>query len=104
MSNDDWDAVEAAAKRVGWKHSGPLLQGPCPVTDEEYCTVEPASANDGVLMRCYAPSCKKIGPKLGGIRYHQHKDALLNGHRYGRIGSRDGAGPDPAPGGSSSSA
>ena len=77
MSNDDWDAVEAAAKRAGWKRSGPLLQGPCPVTDEEYCTVEPASANDGVLMRCYAPSCKKIGPKLGGIRYHQHKDALL---------------------------
>ena len=45
MSNDDWDAVEAAAKRAGWKRSGPLLQGPCPVTDEEYCTVEPASAN-----------------------------------------------------------
>ena len=74
----DWSAVEAAAKRAGWKRSGSLLRGPCPVTDEEYCTVEPGDlASDGVLMKCYAPRCKKLGPKLGGTRYHQHKDALL---------------------------
>ena len=76
MSND-WDAVEAAAKPAGWKRSGSLLQGPCPVTDEDYCTVESAWANDGVLMRCYAPSCKKVRPTPGGARYREHKDALL---------------------------
>lgn len=76
--SDDWDAVEAAAKRAGWKRSGSLLQGPCPVTDEEHCTVEPGDmANDGVLMKCYAPSCQRIAPTLGGARYHQHKEALL---------------------------
>ena len=61
MSND-WAAVEAAAQRAGWEPVGALWRGPCPVTGEEYCTVEPASANDGVLMRCSAPSCKAVAP------------------------------------------
>ena len=39
--------------------------------------MEPADANDGVLMRCYAPSCKALAPTLGGPRYHEHKKALL---------------------------
>ena len=79
MSND-WGAVNAAAQRAGWKlwkADKSRWRGPCPVTGKEYTTVEPADANDGVLMRCYARSCKAVAPTLGGPRYHEHKKALL---------------------------
>jgi hypothetical protein len=79
MSND-WNAVEAAAQRAGWKLSDPkksLWLGSCPVTGEEYCTVEPGTwASDGVLMECWAPSCLALGRRLGE-RYGEHKEALL---------------------------
>ena len=102
MKNDDWPEVKAAALRAGWRPSHTPnqadeptglwrqvlddkqargLRGPCPVTGEPSCTIEPGKrANDGVLMRCWA-GCAYEHPETRkwGLNecYEPHKAALL---------------------------
>ena len=76
-TQNDWPAVEAAAKRAGWTQSRDSWWGPCPITGEGGCFARPGKwAPDGVVMGC--KSCQeRLGRKKLDDEYHPHKAALL---------------------------